>query len=515
MNFLQRLLNTTGLTKVVTRAFEIARGGRRLAAIPNTTVALNTLIAQYGRSAIARSRYLVTNNGYAASAKETFVTSLIGFGIKPSTLGETAEVKKRVQEDWLDWCAYADADGLTDFYGQQQLAASELFEAGEVFAVMQDTPTAEGVVPLQVRLVPAEMLPYENSSNAHIDAGNTIQMGIEFDPQGKRVAYHFLKNHPGDVTKLSSDWQAQRITADRVIHLFRPVRAGQVRGIPHTLAALTTLAMLDLYDDAELERKRVAALFAAFVTKPSPNAPDPMGTTVPTTLATATLPAEQSFPMRPGAIVDLLPGEGVSFAEPADVGGSYESFQYRNLLRAAAGFGVPYTSLTGDLRNGNYGSIRAGLVEFRRRIEAMQYSVIIQLYCRPIWLRWLANYTRTGLSPWSAADYISNLRLHQRVKWLPPRWDWVDPLKDLQAEKLAVDNGFKARHDVIEEQGYDPEETDQRIEDSQDSAEAHNLELNTGAVPPASEADPANPADPAEPGDGNPPTRTKEKPDVA
>jgi capsid protein len=67
------------------------------------------------------------------------------------------------------------------------------------------------------------------------------------------------------------------------------------------------------------------------------------------------------------------------------------------------------------------------------------------------------------------------------AKWIPPRWDWIDPLKDLQAEKLAVDAGFKARSDVIEAQGYDAEETDARISADRDREEALGLSFAAGA----------------------------------
>jgi capsid protein len=479
MNRLRGSTMLTGAVAQVARAFDIGQSGRRLAALPTATVALNTLIRTYGRTAIARSRYLTRNNGYAISARETFVAALVGYGIKPSILGETPEVKKQVQEDWLDWAAFADADGTSDFYGLQSVGAGELFEAGEFFLV-EVTPRRrkDGIVPLKYRIIPSEQLPYENtySMGRALPRGNYIQMGVEFNAEGERVAYHFLNHNPGDTTKLNPLWGTTRIPAEQVYHVFRPLQAGQVRGIPHTLAGMLDLAKIDLYDDAEIERKRVAALFAAFVTKASPEAADPMGTTVPTQTS----------------------------------GKDYEAFQYRNLLRAAAGMGVPYAAMTGDLKSANYGSIRAGLVEFRRRITSMQYHQLIFQMNRPVWARWLMLYTLHGLAPWDATDHNKNRRRRERAKWLTPRWEWVDPLKDLQAEKLAVDNGYKARWDVIETDGYDPEEVDQRIEDSQKSAEAHGLELNTGA---ASEEPPPDTG--ADPGDGNPPNPPQEKPDAS
>lgn len=494
--------------------FEIGRQGRRLAGIPDTTIAINSLISRYGRSVVARSRYLCANNPYASSAKEVFVSAFAGEGIKPSSLNETASDKKKVQELWKDWTEQADFDGLTDFYGLQGLIAAEVFEAGEVFVHIRpdSTPLDEQETPsLKLRVLPSEMLPFWHNSSW---GQNHIEMGVEFDPDGKRVAYWFLRKNPGDLLfAFFGNLPAGqvRIPAEEVLHLFRPIRAGQIRGVPHTLASLVTLAMLDLYDDAELERKRTAALFAAFVTKDASldDGDDPLGRPVAGNKLDIGAPLD-SVAMEPGAVIDLRPGEQVTFASPADVGNSYEAFQYRNLLRAMAGMGVPYMAGTGDLRQANYGSIRAGLVEFRRRIGAMQKHIMIHQLCRPVWNMFLDRSALQGLLPWSADEYLKKRADHRRVKWLAPKWDWVDPLKDQQAEKLAVDNGFKSRDDTIEEEGYDAAEVDQRILDAQNREDSMGIRINRFDKGPAAAAevaaeqaaggdgvDPNNPPDPA------------------
>jgi capsid protein len=46
------------------------------------------------------------------------------------------------------------------------------------------------------------------------------------------------------------------------------------------------------------------------------------------------------------------------------------------------------------------------------------------------------------------------------VQWIPPHWDWVDPLKDIQAQVLAMEAGITSRRKVVEATGYDIEEVD-------------------------------------------------------
>lgn len=476
MGFLDRFRGRTAAPgKIV--AFDAGQNNRRLRGLTTSTVAINAQIRSYGKTVLARSRYLAANNPYAAAAKETFVSALVGAGIKPSSLVKQPELKAAIQEAWLDWTDEADADGLTDLYGVQSIVAAEMFEAGECFVRIRPRRPEDGLtVPMQLQVLPAEML--DLSDNRGLDNGRRVEMGIEFDAIGRRVNYHFFRQHPGsDQTFNTMAGEKTIVPAGEVLHLYRRIRSGQIRGIPHTLSGIVVAAIMDCYDDAELERKRTAALFGGFITRP---AVDNTDHPLEEALAAASADGVSSgAALEPGALVDLADGEDIKFAAPADVGGSYEAFQYRNLLRMAAGFGVPYAAMTGDLRQTSYGSIRAGLVEFRRRVEAMQHHVMVFQFCRPIWQRWMdeAVLSPEVSLPLSLSAYVANKRQFQRAKWITPKWEWIDPLKDRQAEAVAVDNGWKSRSDVIEAEGYDPEEVDARIAADKERAAALGLEF--------------------------------------
>jgi lambda family phage portal protein len=93
--------------------------------------------------------------------------------------------------------------------------------------------------------------------------------------------------------------------------------------------------------------------------------------------------------MEPGTLQILEPGEDIKFSDPADVGSSYSEFLRKQFRAVAAAIGITYEMLTGDLTQVNYSSIRAGLLEFRRRCEALQHGVIVHQLCRPIWRAWM------------------------------------------------------------------------------------------------------------------------------
>ena len=103
--------------------------------------------------------------------------------------------------------------------------------------------------------------------------GNVVRASIEFDPDGRRTAYYFYKEHPGERLFFPNYLDLLRVPAAEVMHLFRPLRPGQLRGIPWLANALVRLWELDQYDDAELLRKKFAAMMMAFIIRQNPEDP--------------------------------------------------------------------------------------------------------------------------------------------------------------------------------------------------------------------------------------------------
>ncbi|WP_114965604.1 phage portal protein, partial [Alkalilacustris brevis] len=367
MNWRQRLGAFIG-------GFDAGQHHRRLRGFRATRAHVNALIAGSGPDITARARWLVRNNGYAVNAVESWAANTVGDGIKPiSKIGDVAR-KEEVQRLWLAWTDEADAEGLTDFYGLQRRAAREVFMAGEVFFRIRTRRAGDGLtVPLQLQMLPAEMLPLEQAGTAA--NGNVIRQGIEFDRIGRRVAYHFFRRHPGDSTDPGLAGEVVRVPASEVIHVIDPVEGGQLRGVSKLAPAIVKLFLLDQYDDAELDRKKVAAMYAMFVTSPAPENP----------LAPAEdEDAPAGVEISPGQIVRLDPGEDVTVGQPADSGATYEPFQYRTLLQISAALGIPYPYLANDMVKGNFSNSRLALIEFRRRVSAWQHSVMVWQLCRPV-----------------------------------------------------------------------------------------------------------------------------------
>ncbi len=89
----------------------------------------------------------------------------------------------------------------------------------------------------------------------------------------------------------------------------------------------------------------------------------------------------------------------------------------------------------------------------------------------------------------AAPDFESRPAEWLAAEWYPPTQPWVDPLKDQQAEALAVANGFRSRRQVVAAQGYGVEELDTEI--AANRTREASLRLSFG-VPAATGKEPAH-----------------------
>ena len=422
----------------------------------------------------ARSRDLTRNNPYARRAIDIIVAHQVGYGIMPRPRTGSPAADRRVKQLFAQWATQCDAAGLLDFYGIQALAARTRAEAGEVLIRINRTmPTAERPIGLTLQVLEPDHL--DETKNDKPANGNRTAFGVEIDERGRPVAYWLYPFHPGDMTTPITDLRlSERVPAADVIHLFRADRPGQLRGVPDCAPVITRLRGLDDYQEAELERARVQACLAAFVTTSgSPDGGPLRGTIAPGE-------TDRRTTMAPGMIEALLPGEDVKFVAPA-TGGSYGEHTKAVLRAIAVGFGVSYHQLAGDLSDANYSSLRAGNIEFRRMTEQAQWLLLIPCLCERIWREFIGMAVLGGALRPRVAGYP--------VEWVPPAFEAIDPLKDAQAERERIDLMLTSPQRAIAAQGYDPAEIMAEAAEWKAAKEAAGLGAPSPAAAPESEDD--------------------------
>ncbi|WP_412057355.1 phage portal protein [Bartonella sp. DGB2] len=468
--------------------FDAASRSRRLRGFIPTKTHINRAIQAEGQTVLARSRSLYDNNSIYGAAVDEWVSAAVNDGIKPVPRIKGFEAQKRALENlWWQWVDEADYEGVSDFYGMQATIAREVFLAGEVFVRLRPVPLdACSAVPLKLEIYPAELLDVTYDGPAEIP-GHHIRMGIEFNAFGDRIAYHFFRYHPYDIVpngRLAEGMQERvRIEAPYIIHIKERRQAQQLRGTPKITRSMVQLFQLAAYDDAELDRKKTTALFTAFILggESNPLTPDVQAER---TMNTASLAGGEgdTIELAPGLVTVLENGQDIRFSAPAEVGGSYEPFQYRNLLKICAGLNMPYSTVSGDVTRGNFSNVRTSIIQFRRHIRQWRANVMAFQLNRIVWKRFVEMAVLVGAI--DLPDYD-----HNPLPWLQSeshaaQLEMVDPLKDIAAEKEEIRAGLKSLTQALNERGYSRDDIYTEIEEERSEALRRGLHFDTETPAP-------------------------------
>ncbi|MEN5117499.1 phage portal protein [Luteimonas sp. TWI662] len=466
--------------------YKAGGSGRRLQMMRAASLGPNVVTLYSLGEIVARARNAARNDPWAGAAADKSVANGIGTGIQAKPLWGTKDWQARERRLWKRFSKHCDADGVLNFDGIQALIWRECEEAGECFVRLRNRRLSDGLpVPLQLQVIEAEQCPphfYGTASN-----GNQIRAGIEFDLIGRRVAYWMYPRHPGDY-HAGTDIDAttlRRVPADEVIHVYEPLRAGQLRGIPRSASVLVRMFNLDTMDDAVLERQKIGNLLVGiFEDADNSNEPrDPLADqfTGDGTAPGAVRPEDEGaldVSMEPGSTIDLG-GTGRKFnqTKPPDAGSNYPDYLRTGLLAIAARWGVPYEVLTGDLRNVSDRALRLILNEFRRFIEMRQWLMLIPRCLQPIREAYLDRAVLAGAL---AVPGYDELREDvAETLWVPQGWPYSHPVQDVDADIKAIRGGLDSRSATILRKGEDPEEVAEQQQLDNADADARGLILDT------------------------------------
>lgn len=394
-----------------------------------------------------RSRDLVRNNPYASKAIEELVANTVGTGIVPQAKTGDERVDRIIDNEWMYFVEQCDTPQRLDFYGMQALVMRSTAESGEEIVRFRPRLTQDNLrVPLQLQILEADFL--DQSRTMGLINGHVMQ-GVQFDLLGRRTAYWLFSYHPGGVLILNPRGGiiSQPVPADQIMHVYRVLRPGQVRGVPWLGPVMMALRDLDDYSDAERVRKKIEACLAAFVTQPEGTGGPLMGQ--PGTDPNNNLPVET---FEPGMVAYMKPGQTVTVADPKGVGG-YREYKMTELQGIAAGVGIPYELMSGDMSQVNFSSWRGGMLGFRNIIEGYRWLTLIPQFCMPVRRRFIDTLVLQGKIKSQAETPGLNL---YSTQWTAPRFESVDPVKDAESVLKDVRMGRLTWFEAVIQNGYDP-----------------------------------------------------------
>ena len=234
-----------------------------------------------------RALDVTQNDGYIAGSLQYHVDHAIGLGLKLSlrpdiaSLGQDenwgAAFSNELETAFKLWTESAqnhvDVTGVNDWSSIQAVAYRSLLIHGEVLASYEPRRNSKGNYITKIRLIdPARLSDPGNGFNL---TGKDVRGGIEYDADGRPIAYYISNKHPNDFSSrtkrrdIRMTWTRYPAFGQngrrKIFHSFDPLRPEQSRGVTIFASVLRAVKMVDKVQDATLQAALLQTVFAIVV----------------------------------------------------------------------------------------------------------------------------------------------------------------------------------------------------------------------------------------------------------
>lgn len=418
-------------------------------------VPVDWIVSRYQRILVARSREQAMNNDVMKAFLRLQRLNIVGpKGIALHSLAMTASGKpdKRaraaVESWWAKWGARENCDVTGELSWRNMLALQVETTARDGECFFREITGAEaGSMGFALQVIDPQRCPVDYDRN-DTPGGNFVKQGIEFTRYGKPVAYYFTDD---SVERVDSGFyhggkRLLRVLAGEVIHFFVKEFPGQKRGLPWAATGLFRAKQKQAGEDAAVVNMRVGAAKMGFI-----EFKEGFGPEYDEDEDDLSIDAEAgAFPILPsGAVLNKF--------DPTYPAGELIPFVKLMDREFAAGAGVSYHSLSGDLTDVNFSSIRHGTLDERETYKERQ-ELVAEGICERVkngaleYALLAGNVVADNGKPLPATK-VESLRV---VLWQGRRWEWIDPNADVKAAEGWKNNLMESPSQLIREQGEDP-----------------------------------------------------------
>jgi len=218
-----------------------------------------------------------------------------------------------------------------------------------------------------------------------------------------------------------------------VVHLYRELRVGQSRGVPDMAPVIELLKQLGDYTECEVTAAVVSSIFTVFTKTPSGTGLPPMSPS-----ETGAKSTDKDVKMGPGAIIDLLPGEDVEFANPNRPNTAFDGFVQSVLRQIGVALELPYEILIKHF-TASYSASRAAMLEAWRYFNR-EREWLAENFCQVIYETWLEEAVALGRvnAPGFLTGDIAYRKAWSGAQWVGPARGMIDELKEVKAAKERI-----------------------------------------------------------------------------
>lgn len=397
-----------------------------------------------------RSRDMVRNMPLAAGVINTKVTNVVGTGIKLHARIDRAALnmsdagadvwETNTEREWrLFWNSQeVDAARTQNGDALSAMVYRQAKENGDVFVLLPRITRKNSVYNLTLQVIEADRVCNENNAQDT----DTLAAGIRKDTYGAPLEYQILSAHPGGLAYTGGTWQkipafGARLGLRNILHLYKPTRPGQTRGVPDLAAVIEPLKQLTRYTEAELMAAVVSGMFTVFVEN---ELGDPTFDLDDTATETGATTSDDDYKLANGAIIGLAPGEKIHDTNPGRPNAAFDPFTLAILRQIGVAVEIPFEILVKHFTS-SYSAARAAL------LEAWKYFMVERKWLtdnfhQVIYEIWMYEAVTAGRI--AAPGFLADPAVRQAylsAEWVGPTKGQIDELKEVNAAKKRADMG--------------------------------------------------------------------------
>lgn len=397
---------------------------------------------RYSRDDVrARARDLERNSDIMNSVVGAFKRNVVGGGYHVQVKTEDEELNKKIEQAWRKWCKKQNCDvtGTQSLNQIIRMAVERKKIDGGILFVKRYT--SDGFVPFKLQMIEVDEL--DSGVMQPRNSGNKVAGGIEFNPYNRPVGY-YIRQYDIDGYNLR---EPVYVEAKDVIFYFTKKRPSQLREMSDMSPTIPRIRDVNEFMTAVSVKERIEACLAIFIKKQLPTSGIGRGGTGPI----ADRVNYDGKMLTPGMIKELNAGDEIQVVNPSGQGADATSFTKLQQRLVGAGQGISYEATSRDMAESTYSSARQGLIEddlTYKEDKELLIEVLDEIYETFVISAVLCGAIDIPRF-WQEKDrFLSH-------EWIQEPKPWIDPYKESNANKIAIQTGQKTYKQIAAENGRD------------------------------------------------------------
>jgi lambda family phage portal protein len=403
---------------------------------------------RYSRDTVrARARDLERNSDIMNAVTGAYKRNVYGAGYRLRANCSDENLNTQIEKLWKIWCKKQNCDvtGTQSFQSMMRMAIQRKKIDGGILFLKRYT--SEGFIPFKLQALEVDEL--DLTAITPMKQGDRVVGGIEYNSYSRPVGY-FIRQYSLDGTNIT---EPVYIEAKDIIFYFTKTRPSQIREVSDMTPTITRIRDANEFMRAVSVKERILSCLSVFIKRELP----PSGIGVGRGGAIGSSGKDdktydyQGKTLTPGMIQYLNKGDEAQVVNPSGQATDATAYIKQEIRLVGSGQGLSYETISRDMSESNYSSARQGLIE-DELTYAEEKSLLMEVMTE-IYESFLISLVLAGKV--NIKDFWEKKETYLDHNWIQAPKRWIDPMKETNANRIALSTGQKTWGDLASENGKD------------------------------------------------------------